>query len=158
MLAAALGLAIGIPALRKHQPSASPSTSKSAPAPPQRSYGAQRVIWSSDGGINGLSVDRVGNLYVVCQNSNQVFELAGSGLQTQLAFAGLNNPWGVAVDPAGNVYATDNVNNRVVELAMGSSTPTVLPFTDLNGPQGVAVDTDGNVYVGESHRVVKLAP
>lgn len=61
------------------------------------------------------------------------------------------------VDSAGNAYVADYGNNRVVELAAGSSTQRVLAFTGLNGPSGVAVDSAGNVYVADNEqRVVKL--
>jgi hypothetical protein len=65
---------------------------------------------------------------------------------------------GVAVDSAGDVYVTNVVNDRVVELAPGSRTQTVLPFTGLKDPEGVAVDTAGDVYVADSgnNRVLKL--
>ncbi|HEX9175994.1 MAG TPA: hypothetical protein VF874_07835 [Mycobacterium sp.] len=80
--------------------------------------------------------------------------------QTVLPFTGLDGPWGVAVDTAGNVYVADTGNSRVVKLAAGSTTQTVLPFTALSLPGGVAVDNAGSVYVPEdfSNRVVKLAP
>jgi serine/threonine-protein kinase len=84
--------------------------------------------------------------------------------QVVLPFTGLNTPTGVAVDSAGNVYATDPYNNRVVKLAAGTTTQTVLPFTDLNHTDlnnisGVAVDSAGNVYVTDigGNRVLKLA-
>jgi serine/threonine-protein kinase len=65
----------------------------------------------------------------------------------------------VAVDTAGNLYITDCYNNRVLELAAGSSAPSVLPFTGLNAPEWVAVDAVGNLYVTDTgnNRVVKLA-
>jgi hypothetical protein len=47
----------------------------------------------------------------------------------------------VAVDTADNLYVSDEVELRVVELAAGSNTQTVLPFTDVQVPGGVAVDT-----------------
>jgi serine/threonine protein kinase len=90
------------------------------------------------------------------------------GPQVTLPFTGLNgidevapvDHAGVAVDTAGNLYVTDNSNNRVLELAAGSSTQTVLPFTGLNYPTGVAVDTAGNLYITPGNwvsPVVKLA-
>jgi serine/threonine protein kinase, bacterial len=65
----------------------------------------------------------------------------------------------MAVDSAGNLYVTDFLNNRVVKLAAGSTTPVVLPFTGLHEPGAVAVDAAGDLYVtdGGNHRVVKLA-
>jgi serine/threonine-protein kinase len=75
-----------------------------------------------------------------------------------LPFTGLSGPAGVAVDTAGNLYVTDQSNNRVLKLAAGSATQTVLPFTGLNSPGGVAVDAAGNLYVTDSgnNRVLKL--
>ena len=76
----------------------------------------------------------------------------------------------VAVDTAGNVYATDwgcyaggstgtFVGVQVVKLAPASSSQSVLGFTGLNGLGSVAVDTAGNVYVtnASDNRVRKLA-
>ncbi len=76
-----------------------------------------------------------------------------------LPFTGLNDPSGVAVDTAGNLYVTDTGNNRVVKLAAGSATQAVLPFTGLDDPYGVAVDAAGNLYVADpgNNRVVKMA-
>src|ERR1700676_3109607 len=68
------------------------------------------------------------------------------GAPITLAFTGLNNPSGVAVDGAGNVYVTESTNNQVVKLG-GTGPQTVLPFTGLSKPSGVAVDGAGNVYV-----------
>ena len=82
--------------------------------------------------------------------NNRVLKLAaGSATQSVLPFTGLDDPGGVAVDTAGNLYVTDSHNNRVLKLAAGSATPTVLPFTGLNSPSGVAVDTAGNLYVAD---------
>jgi serine/threonine-protein kinase len=44
---------------------------------------------------------------------------AGSATRAVLPFTGLNQPGAVAVDTAGNLYVTDNGNNRVVKLAAG---------------------------------------
>jgi hypothetical protein len=79
--------------------------------------------------------------------------------QVELPFTGLNDPSGVEVDGAGDVYVADSRNNRVVKLSQASGAQTVLPFTGLNGPIGVAVDTNGAVYVVDTgnNRVVKSA-
>src|SRR5882762_10379790 len=71
--------------------------------------------------------------------------------QQPLAFNGDNtliNPAGVAVDKDGNVYVADHDNNRVLKLAVGSTTPTmVLDNQYVHWPAGVAVDHKGDLYV-----------
>ena len=90
--------------------------------------------------------------------TNRVLKLPpGAATPTELPFAGVNEPWGLAVDPAGNVYVADNGGKRVLELAAGSTTPTVLPFVGLKGPRGVAVGPYGSVFlVDASGGVLKL--
>jgi serine/threonine-protein kinase len=76
-----------------------------------------------------------------------------------LPFAGVAVPWGIAVNPAGDVFVTEHDSNQVLKLAAGSNTPTVLPLNGLNTPLGVATDSVGNVYVADrgNDRTVKLA-
>jgi sugar lactone lactonase YvrE len=89
--------------------------------------------------------------------------LAASGpVQTTLPFTGLIQPWGVAVDAAGNVFVSDYTSNDdVVELPAGatsSSQQKTVPFTGLDNPLGVAVDTAGTLYVTDYYnkRVLSL--
>ncbi|MFV0496531.1 serine/threonine-protein kinase PknD [Mycobacterium sp.] len=83
--------------------------------------------------------------------------------QQVLAFKGLTfrfAPGGVAVDPGGTVYVTNQtMYGRVVALSEGSSSPTVKPFNGLYEPQGIAVDAAGKIYVSDfNNRVVALSP
>ncbi|MEE6139563.1 protein kinase [Mycobacterium sp. 050128] len=80
------------------------------------------------------------------------------GAQVTLPFNGLGHPADVEVDPAGNIYVADDINNRVLKLAPGSNVPIELPFTGLNSPEGVAGDSAGNLYVADTNnnRVLKL--
>ncbi|WP_025735242.1 serine/threonine-protein kinase PknD [Mycobacterium genavense] len=73
------------------------------------------------------------------------------GPQITLPFNGLGHPADVEVDPAGNVYVADDMNNRVLKLAVGSSTVVQLPLTGLNSPEGVAGDSAGNLYVADTN-------
>jgi len=151
-----------------------------------------------------ISVDNAGNLYVADRGNSRVLiyltpytvtAVSGSGdtvadlVLGQPVFsaagcsdpsismasnASLCNPFGVAVDNAGNVYVADMANNRVVEydtplttdriadLVLGqpnfsSKTPGVGP-THLNQPNDVVVDNFGNVYVADfaNNRVLEF--
>jgi len=81
---------------------------------------------------------------------------------------------GVAVDSAGNIYAADVGNHRVVRISP-SGTLTVIAgngiqwfsgdggpgaSASVNTPSGLAVDANGNVYLAdqESHRIRKVSP
>jgi DNA-binding beta-propeller fold protein YncE len=80
--------------------------------------------------------------------------------QVVLPFTHLDEPWGVAVDRAGNLFITDHTTHQLLKLAAGASAPTPLPSAGLTDPTGVAVDNAGNVYVTDNgnDQVWKLAP
>ena len=76
-----------------------------------------------------------------------------------------NAPFGVAVDPSGNIYVSDQGNSRVEKfnsngqfiLKWGSSGTGDEQF-DL--PGGITIDSAGNIYVadGRNHRIQKFDP
>jgi len=59
---------------------------------------------------------------------------------------GFNNPYGIAVDAAGNIYVADSNNNRVMKIPAGGGAAVAIG-SGFNSPTGVAVDAAGNVYV-----------
>ncbi|OBK19539.1 hypothetical protein A5636_18275 [Mycobacterium asiaticum] len=78
--------------------------------------------------------------------------------QIVLPFTGLDGPAGISVNAKGDVYIADSGNNRVLELAAGSTTQTPVPFAGLDHPDDITVDNAGNVVVTEPrrHRVLEL--
>jgi serine/threonine-protein kinase len=80
--------------------------------------------------------------------------------QVTQTFIGLNEPTGITVDTAGNLYVADPFNDRVLKLTADPETSIVLPFTGLHYPARVAVDTAGNFYIVDGafdqRRVVKF--
>lgn len=53
----------------------------------------------------------------------------------------------LAVDAAGNLYATDNAAGTVSRMPAGGGDWVELPFADIRSPTKIAVDGDGTVYV-----------
>jgi sugar lactone lactonase YvrE len=132
-------------------------------------------------------VDSTGNVY--CAANNQVLKTV-AGTQTTIVVAGngtagfggdggpataaeLNEPAGIALDEAGNLYIADSGNNRVRMVNLNSGIITTFagngtagssgdggPPTEaeLNFPISVAVDGAGRVliaeYLGERVRAV----
>lgn len=84
-----------------------------------------------------------------------------------------NNPYGVAIDAAKNVYVTDSLNHTVRKITPGGSVSTLAGQAGVSGtadgtgsaarfnfPLGVAVDAAGNVFVSEvvNSTVRKITP
>lgn len=77
----------------------------------------------------------------------------------------LQEPWGLAISPAGKLFITDISSGRVRRFSLDGTFEAVFgtaSSSPLNGdfdtPVGIAVDTDGNIYVAEigNVRVQKL--
>jgi large repetitive protein len=134
---------------------------------------------------SGVAVDGLGNLFIADSHHNRVREVfatgAHAGTITTVAGDGsagydaaatvatstsLNQPGGVAIDGAGNLYIADTNNNviRKVNLATGSITTvagtgapgytgdgSAATSATLNSPQGVEVDTAGDLYIADTN-------
>ena len=104
-----------------------------------------------------------------------VSTLAGSGNKAYADGKGMSAsfsfPYGVAVDPNGNVYVADSTNYRIRKITQTGSVTTVAGsawgFVDSQGTSasfktlyGVAVDASGNIYVADygNHRIRKITP
>lgn len=108
-------------------------------------------------------VDSNGNIST--KAGNGIAQYAGDG---QLAWrASLNNPQGVAVDAAGNLYIADTLNHcirivsgNIMGTLAGMCGPTGWGFSGDGGPankarlyypKDVAVDAAGNVFIVDSY-------
>jgi len=128
-------------------------------------------------GPQSVAVDKEGNLFFV--DSSQVFRMdaatrnltlvAGngnpgfSGDNGLAIYAQLNNPAGIAVDSAGNLYIADTLNYRIREDLLGliitaAGNGTAHDLSGDNGPAtsvgvvatgGLAVDSAGAVYIAD---------
>src|SRR5271157_4152202 len=79
----------------------------------------------------------------------------GPGAQTTVG-SGLNQPSGVAVDGAGDVFIADSGHSQVVEVPAGGVQTTV--GSGLSSPLSVAVDGAGDVFIADTYnnRVVEV--
>jgi uncharacterized repeat protein (TIGR01451 family) len=127
-----------------------------------------------------VAVDGSGNLYIADSYNSRVRKVNSSGTITTVAgngayaysgdggaaaSASLNEPFGVAVDAAGDLYIADFYNYRVRKVNSSGTITTVAgngtygysgdggvaTSAELREPWGVAVDTSGNVYIADSY-------
>jgi sugar lactone lactonase YvrE len=126
----------------------------------------------------GLALDAAGNLYIADTLNSRVRKVATDGTISTVAgngsfgFSGdngaatsaqLNQPEGVAVDKAGNLYIADTGNHRVrmvsggtISTIAGTGVPGYIADGDaatgeeLYYPNGVAVDSAGNIYIADT--------
>jgi hypothetical protein len=133
----------------------------------------------------GVSVDTAGNVFVADTSNNTIRKVTSAGVVTTLAgaagFSGstdatgsaarFNNPFGVSVDTAGNVFVADVDNNTIRKVTSSGVVTTLAGMagssgsTDATGsaarffkPYGVSVDTAGNVFVADrdNHTIRKV--
>jgi len=152
--------------------------------------GKQNSGFSGDGGAvanalfnspYGLWFDTQGNLYIADLLNQVVREVyAGNGTIQTVAGnnapgyfgdnglatnAELSQPYGVAVDGAGNIYLSDSANNRVRVVNHATGNITTYAGTGFNTyggdggpavnasiyrPYGLAVDAAGNLYIADN--------
>lgn len=148
--------------------------------------------FSGDGGAatsaelntpGGVAVDSAGNLYIahasairkVTAATGTITTVAGNGTSGFSGDGGaatsalLNNPAGIAVDSAGNLYIVDTLNNRI--RFVSAATGTIMTIAGngtqgysgdngaatsamLNSPEGMALDSVGNLYISDTRNFV----
>ena len=139
---------------------------------------------SNHGGISASSlsnptdalVDSGGNVYVTDSSNNRILYFPSGTTTATLVYGQsdlvTNGPGGTAdtfdgpvrtaLDSGGNLYVSDNSNNRILYYPAGSTTATRVygqpdfdasagesSSTGLNSPFGIALDTGGNLYVAD---------
>jgi DNA-binding beta-propeller fold protein YncE len=131
----------------------------------------------------GVAADDYGSVYVADTNNNRILKFTSGGrFVAQWGAADgtgppgskngeFNDPRGVAVDDAGNVYVADHNNNRIQKLsrdgrflarwgAHGGDGTAGTGNGEFRDPRGVAIDHAGHVYVADktNNRVQELGP
>jgi uncharacterized protein (TIGR03437 family) len=128
---------------------------------------------------HGLAADTLGNWYVADTANNRIrkvqpggnlFTIAGNGNASYFGDGGpatmgsVNQPQGVAVDAAGNVYIADTLDHAVRKVTPDGAIHTLAGTGNpgysgdggpankarLSLPSAVAVDANGNIYVADT--------
>ncbi|MDN5288125.1 MAG: Gliding motility-associated C-terminal protein [Mucilaginibacter sp.] len=123
--------------------------------------------------VYGITIDLLGNLYVVDDN-DRVRKITPDGTTTTLAGSGENktedgtgaaasfhDPHGITIDADGNLYITQN-DFLIRKVTPSGVVTTITPppsVSGLNTPIGITVDAAGNLYVTDySSAIKKIAP
>lgn len=128
---------------------------------------------------SGLAADGAGQLFIADSQNHRVWRVGVDGSLSTMAgtgFAGysgdggpapaaqLNGPWGLAVDPGGNLSIADAANHRVrqvtpegiISTTAGTGTPgfsgdgSPAPLARLDRPLHLAVDRQGSLFIVDS--------
>ncbi len=132
---------------------------------------------------SSIAVDQVGNLFIAeadlvrCVNAETgiISKVAGGGLNSGdggLATSAMIFPDGIWVDPAGNLFIADGLDNRVRKVDSAGIITTVAgnglqgfsgdggpaKSAALNSPSNVVTDRSGNLYIADkaNNRVRKV--
>ncbi|MCP3912391.1 MAG: hypothetical protein GY713_15715 [Actinomycetia bacterium] len=127
------------------------------------------IIDSSSGLFRprGIAVDASGNVVTGSEN-DRVFKITPGGVITEIInFNGdgtgnrLDEPIGIAVDGAGNVYVSGLRSRNVFQITPGGAITEIIDSSSGVGlPWGIAVDALGNVSVADpaSRNAFKITP
>lgn len=96
-------------------------------------------------GLGHLVIDADDNLYAVMDQ--KVVKIAKDAEKAEPVAGASDNVGGLAVDAAGNLYATDRKTGTVSRMPGRGGDWVQLPFQGLQSPSAITVDGDGNVYL-----------
>jgi sugar lactone lactonase YvrE len=158
--------------------------------------GVPTTIGAALSNPRGLAADSDGGIYIADTGNNMIRRLGPGGIVTTMAGTGavgstgdggpanaarLNQPHGITIDAANNLYIADTNNHRIRKISSGGSalvpTSTISTIVSaglirsgfdgdgglatsarLNSPSAVAVDAQGNIYIVDkgNHRIRKV--
>ncbi|MBN9386308.1 MAG: IPT/TIG domain-containing protein [Chitinophagaceae bacterium] len=133
--------------------------------------------------LQGICVDKDGNIYVADYGNSMIRKVTPSGGVGTFAgstrgyadgdglTAQFNYPMAVCVDGQGNVYVADADNNRIRKITPAGTVSTVaggtLGYADGSAataqfyrPSGICIDGKGNLYVSDfyNNKIRKITP
>lgn len=119
----------------------------------------------------GIAIDATGVIYVANSGDNTILAFNHAGTACNVVAgtsfvtgssngvgpsAQFNNPTGLTLDPAGNVYIADTDNN-LIRMGMPSNPPTFLVTVGVN-PTNAGTITPGGAFVDETNFIPTATP
>jgi hypothetical protein len=103
--------------------------------------GGHPVIPNKKGGAADVFISDAG--------TNTVYEYPATGGSPVETITGLNEPQGIAVDKAGNLYVANTGTQQILVFPPNSTTPslTISETSPSEYPVGVTTDQKGNIWV-----------
>ncbi len=130
-------------------------------------------------------MDGIGNLFIA-GGDQRIYRVSPKGVMTRIAGTGIygfsgdggsatnatiGNPYGICVNPSGNVFITDNNRIRIIDTngiiatiagnGSGAFSGDGGPATNaaFNSPGGIRIDTSGNWFVADTgnNRIRKVS-
>jgi len=133
----------------------------------------------------GIVLDASGNIYASDIQNNVILKITPSGTSSIFAGSGIagsangtgtlasfNQPDGLGIDAAGNIYSADEGSNLIRKITPAGVVTTVAGngtqgdadgsagTSSFSSPTGVAVDATGNLYIGDfgNNKIRKITP
>ena len=133
-------------------------------AVPSTVYGTVTTFVPASSAINnprGLAVDGLGNIYEADLGGNAIYKINSSGVATLIAgngsavesdnttgtSAGFNQPWGIAYNPAGYIYAADLGGSTIRKISTTAPYAVTTLAAALQNPAGIVFDGANYLYV-----------
>lgn len=102
--------------------------------------------------VGHIVIDADDTLYAVARG--RIVKIAKDSDSAEQVAGATENVGGLAVDTAGNLYATDVEAGTVSRMPAEGGDWVELPFSDLQSPTNIAVDSEGNVFIMAAQKFV----
>ncbi len=98
---------------------------------------------------SGVVPDNLGNVYIADTGNGEIRRVDSNGTITTI-LSGLASPRGLAADPTGAIYFTEQNGKNVGRWDPATGIAAKIAPGSWNVPRGAAVDSSGDLYVADS--------